>query len=893
MGKVSNRKCIRRLGFRSMRAARTRNIVAVLAVALTTILFTSLFTIAASINYSFQQENFRQAGGDGHGTFKKLTVEQADQLRDDPLIRDSWTRLFVGMLEEVPFNKSHVEVSYIEPHGAPHYFCEPVEGRLPREGTDEAATDTRVLSLLGIKPELGARITLPVTIDENTLSPRTVCQTFTLSGWWEYDSAVVASNVLLPRSAAEPLCELSNGDPNSFTGVWNLDVMFQNAMHIRENMTAVLEHSGYQCTEAGTSDYIGIGINWGYTGDQINQKSDPLTIIAIASILLLIIFTGYLIIYNVFQISVANDIRFYGLLKTIGTTGRQLRRIIRQQALLLSMMGIPLGLVIGFVTGNFLTPVIMTRLSYQHVFVTFNPWIFIGAAVFSLLTVFLSCARPGRMAARVSPVEAVRYTEGGGRRGVKRGNGGASLPRMAWSNLGRSRSRTAVTVISLTLAVVLMDLVVTFVSGFDMEKYLQGKVVSDFVVGHADYFQTSAGFHSTDEAVPEEVISAIQKQGVVTEGGRVYGQETSIQTFVPEAFCRNSYSRMYSGEALDDIMADKERLDGDTVVTDAQVYGMEDFALDKLDVLEGDLAPLSDPAQNAIAVSYAVDDYGEPMENSNCFKLGDTVTLRYISEWMYLDTRTGKEVSGEEVDAMYARGEDRFIARPKTYEEKTYTVCALVKIPSAIGYRYMILGASQLVLGAEQFRQDSGMNSVMAYAFNTTEETGQEMDQFLSMYTESVQPLYDYESKQSKVAEFEGFRSMFLTLGSVLAGIIGLVGILNFINAVLTGIMSRKREMAVLQSVGMTGKQVKTMLVLEGLYYTTLSAALSLVLSAVLGLLAAPLTSVFWFFTYRFTVAPVLAVIPLFLLLGTLVPLTVYRQFARATIVERLREAEA
>lgn len=893
MGKVSNRKCIRRLGFRSMRAARTRNIVAVLAVALTTILFTSLFTIAASINYSFQQENFRQAGGDGHGTFKKLTVEQADQLRDDPLIRDSWTRLFVGMLEEVPFNKSHVEVSYIEPHGAPHYFCEPVEGRLPREGTDEAATDTRVLSLLGIKPELGARITLPVTIDGNTLSPRTVCQTFTLSGWWEYDSAVVASNVLLPRSAAEPLCELSNGDPNSFTGVWNLDVMFQNAMHIRENMTAVLEHSGYQCTEAGTSDYIGIGINWGYTGDQINQKSDPLTIIAIASILLLIIFTGYLIIYNVFQISVANDIRFYGLLKTIGTTGRQLRRIIRQQALLLSMMGIPLGLVIGFVTGNFLTPVIMTRLSYQHVFVTFNPWIFIGAAVFSLLTVFLSCARPGRMAARVSPVEAVRYTEGGGRRGVKRGDGGAFLPRMAWSNLGRSRSRTAVTVISLTLAVVLMDLVVTFVSGFDMEKYLQGKVVSDFLVGHADYFQTSAGFHSTDEAVPEEVISAIQKQGVVTEGGRVYGQESSIQTFVPEAFCRNSYSRMYSGEALDDIIADKERLDGDTVVTEAQVYGMEDFALSQLDVLEGDLAPLSDPAQNAVAASYAVDDYGEPIADSNCFHLGDTVTLRYISEWMYLDTQTGKEISGEEVDAMYERGEDRFIARPKTYEEKTYTVCALVKIPSAIGYRYMILGASQLVLGAAQFRQDSGMNSVMAYAFNTAEETSQEMDQFLSMYTESVQPLYDYESKQTRVAEFEGFRSMFLTLGSVLAGIIGLVGILNFINAVLTGIMSRKREMAVLQSVGMTGKQVKTMLVLEGLYYTTLSAALSLVLSAVLGLLAAPLTSVFWFFTYRFTVAPVLAVIPLFLLLGALVPLTVYRQFARATIVERLREAEA
>ena len=69
---------------------------------------------------------------------------------------------------------------------------------------------------------------------------------------------------------------------------------------------------------------------------------------AIAAVLLLILFTGYLIIYNVFQISVTNDIRFYGLLKTIGTTGRQLKRIIRYQALALSLAGIPVGLLLGW-----------------------------------------------------------------------------------------------------------------------------------------------------------------------------------------------------------------------------------------------------------------------------------------------------------------------------------------------------------------------------------------------------------------------------------------------------------------------------------------------------------------------------------------------------------------
>ena len=83
---------------------------------------------------------------------------------------------------------------------------------------------------------------------------------------------------------------------------------------------------------------VRIGVNWGYTSSQLESQLDPELMIAIAAFLLLVIFTGYLIIYNIFQISVAGDIRFYGLLKTIGTTPRQLKRIIRQQALLLCLI---------------------------------------------------------------------------------------------------------------------------------------------------------------------------------------------------------------------------------------------------------------------------------------------------------------------------------------------------------------------------------------------------------------------------------------------------------------------------------------------------------------------------------------------------------------------------
>lgn len=900
MIKVSNGKSIRNLGFRSMKAARTRNIVAVLAIALTTVLFTSLFTIAASINYSYQQENFRRMGGDGHGSFKDISWEQAEAFRTDPLVKDSWARLFVGMLTEPPFNKSHVEVSYIEPHGAPHYFCDPVEGTLPREGTDEAATDTHVLALLGVEPQVGAKITLPVTIDCD-VGGKLVERTFTLSGWWEYDSAVTANHVLIPRSAAQELAALSEATIPTITGRWNLDVNFKNALNIRENLETVLENHGYQSEEPGKDNYLKIGVSWAHTGSRFTSSLDPMTAITVAAVLLLIIFTGYLIIYNVFQISVTNDIRFYGLLKTIGTTGRQLKRIIRRQALLLSGIGIPLGLLLGFLIGNGLTPVIMARLSYKRAFVSFNPWIFIGAAAFSLVTVFLSCARPGRMAAKVSPVEAVRYTEGGqtagkkkGKRAVKKTSSGASLPQMAWANLGRSKSKTVVTVASLSLAVVLMNLTYTFASCFDMDKYLSGFVCTDFVVGHADQFVAGSGnFRSADNAVPEKVITDIDARDGITDSGRVYALSWSIQQFVTQDWLRQAWQR-YGDEAAQSQVDWAEHLPDGRVATDALLYGMEDFPLSKLDVIEGDLAPLKDPAQNAIAAVASVDDYGNLRPSTAWARLGDTVTLRYVSEWKYLDRETGEELSPEEVEARYSRdGYNSLDLRPKVYEEKDYTVCALVTVPSALSFRYGAIGADDYVLGAEQFKQDTGTDLIMIYAYDTTDEANAAMEEFLTGYTETVQPVYDYESKQTYVDEFEGFRGMFLTLGGVLSFIIGLVGVLNFVNAVLTGILTRKRELAVLQSVGMTGKQLKTMLVYEGLYYTLLAMALSLVLSLLLGPLAGKVvSSLFEFFSYRFTILPVALVLPVFLTLGALVPLAVYRRLSRSTLVERLREAE-
>ena len=497
------------------------------------------------------------------------------------------------------------------------------------------------------------------------------------------------------------------------------------------------------------------------------------------------------------------------------------------------------------------------------------------------------------MAAKVSPVEAVRYTEGSGsipKKQVKKSTKGAGLFSMAWANLGRSRSKTVVTVLSLSLAVVLLNMTVTFTGGFDMDKYLANNVVSDFILADAGYFQVGGDLFHAGMSLPEDAIKTVTAQGGVADGGRIYGRTSNIQEFVDEDYYRSIWSRWNPADVVDQLVAREDRNEAGQLSVNAQLFGMEPFALDQLTVLEGDLSKLHDPDERYIAAVYGEDDYGNPEMGSHWARLGDTVTLRYVDEIEYYYTDTGEIIADfDQVDPDGARD---FDSRVVSYRDVEYTVAALVSVPHAISYRYY--GSDEFVLNAQTFIQDTGTDKVMLYAFNMEDDAANDaMESFLADYTETQAPQYDYESKATYEAEFESFRSMFFLLGSVLSFIVGLVGILNFFNAILTGILTRRREFAVLQSVGMTGRQLKTMLVWEGLLYGIGAIGLAVLLSVVAGpQLGTAMNSMFWFFSYRFTLLPILAVLPVFLLLGVTLPLGVYHFVAKSTIVERLRETE-
>lgn len=853
--KVKNGSCIRHLSFKTLMSAKKRNIIAVLAIALTALLFTSLFTIVMSINETNQSYQFRSVGGYAHGAFKDVDEDQIAVLSAHPDVKAVGVRTVLGLATQGAFEKDYAEVSYMDDNNAKWSFSQPTVGRTPKSG-NEITMDTKALELLGVKPELGAQVKVTYTLADKEQMGWDVTDTFTLVGWWDYDELLSVHFLNVSKEYAQKIEKKAvAGGMKPFRT--DLSVMLRSSLNIENDLTRIGEDCGYSIGEE--AGQLRIGVNWGYTATQIWDTLGVGGILAMLAVLILVAFTGYLVIYNIFQISVAGDIRYYGLLKTIGVTPKQLRRLIRQQALLLSALGIPVGLLLGYGVGAAAVPITMSTstMGGRYTTVSVSPWIFLFSTVFALLTVLLSCARPGRIAGRVSPVEAVRYTERQSAGKTHRKGSKVTPVQMAAANLGRDKKKTALVMVSLSLTVVLLNLLVTFIGGFDMDKYLSRRSCADFLISTPDYFNYR-GFSLTKEAVePVRANTAHSLEGFAYQTG-------GVGMYLPESVWRDE-AAFYSRDTdmdIDALLAQTPR-DGDKVQAASQIEGLDPTLGEKLTVIDGSLDSLWEPDSHAIAIAVNLDDSG---------KLPDPGIYPAV---------------GEKIKVTYGNGDTAY--------DVNYTVCALVDVPYNMSSRFYTMGY-EAILSADALYRDAGEDNVfpMVYLFDTpSPEAEAAAESYLAQLTSDPDSPLMYESKATHRAYFQEFRMTFVILGGLLCAIIGIVGILNFFNAMMTAILARSREFAVLQSVGMTGRQLETMLLWEGLLYTLGSGLIAGLLSAAVNPLAGRLLeSAYWFYSYHYTITPVLAMLPAFIVLGCAIPAVMYRQAVKQSIVERLRSLD-
>ena len=830
----NNRPVLKLLAKRSLKAQK--NTIAVLAIMLATLLFTSLFTIAISLQTAMQESNMRTTGTSAHAGIKRLSWEEYEKLSSDTGIKDIGYSIIIGNAVGDDFNKTPTELRYGDETYSELTFITPDTGHLP-EQKNEIATSRIVLDAMGLPDKVGTQMKVTFTTDTDTFT-----DTFTLCGIWDGDAVAYRQTMLLSKKYTEQVAPVIHGEtdgttPPVGTGYIDAVMMMPTAWNIEKQALELT-------SKYGLDERVSINDAYGMATVSLSSMLPLVTGIAV------IFIAGYLLIYNVFYISIAQDIRFYGMLKTLGTTARQIRKIVYKKAIKLSLMGIPIGLLLGWPIGRLLLPAIVNMLTDDiRIVTTVNPLIFLVAIVFSAITVFISCQKPAILAAKVSPMEALHYIEQAGGKKKQRRSKHISTMMMAKNNLTRNKKKVMIVTLSFALSIVLLNSVYTYVTSFDFDKFVADFSLTDFTVSDTTVINNYAPYNTAN--VSQDFISQAESLNGLEDIGNIY-LWTSKQPLSENDLARLQELSASSSDIANELENYRVRQEHGV-----NVYGLDDFSAEYVQVLDGEL-------------------------NTEQWKAGTGVyvtPLRMMGEGSLCLYKPGDQISVTQLDGT----------------NKVYDVLAVVSIPSALQTPLQVDMGLDYIFPTNELLGNmvSADQPAMKTIFNVDEEHQLATENWLKNYTTNTDTALDYLSKVTLRQTFDGMINMYRLVGGALCAILALIGILNFINSMTTSILSRYREIAMLQSVGMTGRQVKQMLIYEGIGYSILGLFGSLILSVIASLtvvrmMGAELT----YFTWHFTLLPVfLCIIPL-ILITAIVPLVCYNKMAQKTVVERLRIAE-
>lgn len=586
------------------------------------------------------------------------------------------------------------------------------------------------------------------------------------------------------------------------------------------------------------------------------------------------IITGYLLIHNVFDISIVQDIKKYGLLRTLGATEKQIKRIVHKQAVWLSAIGIPIGLLIGYLVGKFVLPVVLEFMKgeYQNLtaLVSISPIIFIFSGVFSVFTIWLSIQKPAKMAATMSPVDAIRYSEKNIQKHSPNLFKKNRVIEMAEANLHRNPKRSFSIIVSFVFCVVLLNSAFVIGNSVDVNKYLQSVISSDFVVATPHTFSNVQGFKYKEDGLDPKVIREIEQTLPVTNAGYIY---------------KNT---------LDDTNITYDY--GNTVI-EVQEGTSKDGRINKYGTVQERTYPIIVGQDNrAIGNIYGV--------NSNI-----------ISKMNIVDGETDKNIlAGKldtkdyiiEVSAINSGGNAEFIC-PVNQEVSIYKDGQLYKTVTVIAHAvvnyslaeapgkntgYISVGGDcpLFYMNDELFSELYDAPSLLNFYFDIDDAHFSEATHYLSSL-DGVQ----FASVETLGATMNGLRQTIFVLGGLIGFLIAGIGIVNFINIMITGIISRQREFATLESLGMTKKQLYKLVLLEGIAYTIVAAILGIPITYLVSKVIIPsLFSQpdFWIFTIIPVIYPALIVILIIFMLSIFVPPISFRCLGHTSIVERMRMIE-
>ena len=306
------------------------------------------------------------------------------------------------------------------------------------------------------------------------------------------------------------------------------------------------------------------------------------------------------------------------------------------------------------------------------------------------------------------------------------------------------------------------------------------------------------------------------------------------------------------------------------------IFGISESLIDKLDIREGekDKSVLKEKIQN---------------ENGIILISG------------YNDKGIFDEYKEEEYQNMQVGDEIQF------YENgiPTETFTVLAKAATADMETGGLLGAGSnlsgdistpiMYMSEKHFKEIYENPSLYCVLFDTEKEQQQDMETYLSEYTTQKNMDVLYQSVDKLGATVQTTKNAVLLIGGLIGGIFALVGIINLMNLIMTSIVTRRHEFASMQSIGMTTKQLRRMVMTESLSYVLWAGVIGTVVAVVLGVTVVKLlveNGPIWYMTFHLTILPAILLSLIYTVLALIIPMVSLRFLNRQSIVERLRTGE-
>ena len=853
----NNREVIRMLARESYRANRSRNRILTTAVAFTVMMLFCVFSLAIGKISTDCLLYTRNAGTAAYTMLERANEAQKEEIDALPYIRDTGFDVVFGYTEE--YSCEVMDKATWEIMQKPAYSH--IHGTYPEE-KDEIMLSMRSLNGMGITdPEVGMEIHDRIQLaDGNEMDG-----TFRLSGFYtEYmDPTITVPAGYFSKEFYDTL----DVDTDQSTillirqadGITDEDIM-------RRLYTDVTMRDDSQQFLGGNS----------FTWQAVYDLAGGF---GMAAFLALLILAGAgMLLYNVMHISISRDIRQYGLLKTMGATKSQLERIVFRQTVYTVLWGCLAGAAAGSVITVTVIPGLLSGM-YLHglgdasAMIAFRPWLLMPAVCFGAAVTFVSAALAVNRAAGMSPVEAVKYT-GQTVRHVRRTKGkksGAKLAEegikddrdgivlMAWRNLFRVRKRFFITVVSLLLGITVSLGAVILTRGTDGTNRINYER-PDFSVEVMMNAMSVDAYHSDQIFFPQEIQDKILNLRGVTGSriarggyGRISLDEEAIQVFVGTAGSETETSPFVV-----------------QVVSDEWLARLEEFAeeekldLDVESVRKGEgLIFLHYRALSQIEEEKGREDMGKKMTLTDLDGNG-AQTMRFAG---YLDCL--KSGLPDLNNTAIGPGIIYFLAGEEGFQK---------------------LGLTEQTFEIELEADPEYEPALKATLTRITGDYNRSHDLISESSNEVKLGSLNMYAKSDELEARKEYISSSRTAMGALCILLILMGLVNYVNVTLTGLVMRRKEFAVLESIGLTRRQLKRMLLLEGVFYSLIVTVLLVTAgTGALYVFGAVMDEKIVYFVFRYPAAEAAGCIMLLFVICTAVPLILLWRTERESVVERLK----